>query len=202
MAIGTDIYTLYAPYPVVTPATASLPFTAASVPLTAAGQVDVTMLIMEPSDLIELGVYVVVATGAAALTIVASKSQITAGTLLGTPVCTLTGPAAGMTPGQVLRRYKDGSPPNTGAVSSSIALAPIVGQPDPPLSPHDVWSFQRGDLLHFLVTVPAAIGSGSTGVYFARFQRKGQARNNRKVVLGGVPITTYTDTVVDIDSTT
>ena len=207
MAISTDIYTLYAPYPAFTPATATLTLVGATglAPLTAAGQVDVNMLIMEPSDLIELGVYVVVGTGAAALAVTVSKSQITIGTLLGDsvarPVCVLTGPAAGLTAGQVLRRYKDGSPPNTGAVSSSLNCQPIVGQPPPPLR-HDLWSFERGDILHFLVTTPAAIGSGSTGLYFARFQRRGQAQSNRKTLVVGVPNTAYTETPVDIDSTT
>lgn len=199
MAHETSLYTLYSSGPgfAVTPAV----LTAQGVALQGAFN-EVAMLVMEPSDLIEVGCFITNAAGTGADTFAfqVEKSQVAAVTDLPTILCLVTGPVnTSIPPGRTLRRFKDGTPPNTGAVPATLSLASVPACPVS--SPADLWHFERGDVVHFTVTDQSA--AGGLGIFYARFQRTGSPRTNRKYVFtGGPPVTTATDTLVDIDSST
>ena len=197
----TNVYTLYWPGQ----GAAAADLSAAGVTLTAVpAAFEGNFLIIEPSDLLEVGVLVTTATDAAPFAFTVTKTQSTAAaTDLATPLCVVTGPGTIIPIDTCLRRYKTlaaaTAPPASVALPANTGAATGIPQQFGPS--YDLWHFDRGDVLVITVTVTAGAGAG---IFFARFQRTGAARINRKPVITpvGLPITTVTDTLVDMESTT
>lgn len=188
------------------PAAASTSIAAAGAAgaVTLAAATEVNWLIIEPSDLIEVGVVPTVAGAANPFTVTVTKAQTTAAASdLGTSLATLTTAALSVT--RVLRGYKDAYPlvgaetHPTNRPSNTIPYVASTGIPGYVAStPHDLWHFDRGDVLVFLVSDTAA--AGALGIFYARFQRTGSARTNRKWLVN--PGAAAAEFTVDLDSTT
>lgn len=190
------------------PGAAAASLVAAGVTLAAATEIN--WLIIEPSDLLEVGVNVnnAAGTGANTFAFTVTKAQTTAAASdLATALAVITGPtAAAVTQGTVLRGYKDAYPllaaevPPVGTghptsrPSNTIAYTPsTLGVSSS--TAHDLWHFERGDVLVFTVSDVSA--AGGLGTFYARFQRTGSPRTNRKRL-----VATGNAVVVDVDSTT
>lgn len=125
------------------------------------GATDAWILCLEDLEVTEVGVYITVDTGADTLALTFNRRQTAAGADV--LLTTLTGPAAAAIPiNRFLVRHVRG-----------------VG---------DAWDFDKGDLMHFVVTDGAA--AGALGIIYAKVIPKGGKDLGKKVIAG---VTTTTD---------
>jgi hypothetical protein len=138
-------------------------YAAAGTALDAAGPgaSDVWFLCLEDFEVVEIGIYVTVTTGADTLAVTFNRRQTAAGADV--LLTTLTGPAAA-------------------AIAVDRFLVRQVR------AAADAWDFDKGDLMHFVVTDAAA--AGALGTFYAKCMPKGGKDLGKKVIAG---VTTTTD---------